>query len=159
MKNKKILIIALVAVMLVVALMAVACEKDVTDNTDLTLQYASQCTSLKVEVSKDGSVIYVYDNGEITNEHNFDIDVSKIVGAVGEKGLLLKKSDFKDGYEFKSENDIAQLNGKLKDAKTLIGVDAEVSISIKADLKAKTVSEYKATYTDANGCEVVITLA
>ncbi len=159
MKNKKILITALLVVMLAVVLTAVACEKTETDNLDLVLGYASECTSLKVEVVKDGETVYVYDNGDITDEYGLNIDVSAIVGKAGEKGLALGKSDFKEGYAFSVEDDKATLTGQLADAEKLLGVNATVNVSVKADLSAKSVTEYKVSYTDKNGYDVVITLS
>lgn len=159
MKNKKILITALLVVTLAVVLTAVACEKTKTDNLDLVLGYASECTSLKVEVCKDGATVYVYDNGEVTDEYGLNIDVSSIVGKAGEKGLALKKSDLKEGYSFSVEDNKATLTAQLADAEKLLGVNATVNVSVKADLSAKSVTEYKVGYTDKNGYDVVITLS
>lgn len=159
MKNKKFLITAVIVLTLAVILAASACEKS-QDKLDLTLGYASECTALKVETSKDGATVYVYDNGEVSDEYNLGVDASAIVGKAGEKGLLLKKSDLKEGYTFKTDGNAATLSAQLADAAALIGVkNATVSVSIKADLGTKSVSEYKVSYTDANGYDVVITLS
>lgn len=158
MKNKKILITAVIVLTLAVIFTAVACEKAV-DQLDLTLSYAGECTSLKVEVAKDEQVVYVYDNGKVTDEYDLGIDVSAIVAKAGENGLRLKKSDFKDGFQFKIEGSKASLSGQFANAAQLIGVDVTADVSIKADLDAKSVSEYKVSYTDARGYNVVITLS
>lgn len=159
MKNKKILITAVIVLTLAVIFTAVACEKTESDNLELMLGYASECTSLKVEVAKDEQVVYVYDNGKVTDEYDLGIDVSAIVAKAGENGLRLKKSDFKDGFQFKIEGSKASLSGQFANAAQLIGVDVTADVSIKADLDAKSVSEYKVSYTDARGYDVVITLS
>lgn len=158
MKTKKILIAVSLILVIALAVTATACQKTETDDLALTLKYASACTSLKVEMSKDGESVYVYDNGTVTDKYGLGIDVSTIVGKAGDGGLLLSKSDFKDGYAFEVKDKKATLEGKFADAEKLIGVKAEVSVKISADLAAGKATEYKVTYTDSNGYDITITL-
>lgn len=147
--------------MLIVSILMAACDKKNTDNMATTLEYASKCTTLKAEMSKDGELIYGYDNGKVNDKYDLGIDVESIVGAKADKGLVLKKTDLKEGYKFSYDDATkkAELTGEFANAKELLGISADsVKLSIKADLKAKSVSEYKVTYTSAKGYDVVITL-
>lgn len=160
-KSKKIALVSLVVVMLLVSILMVACDKKDTDNMATTLEYASKCTKLKVEMSKDGELIYSYDNGVENDKYGLGIDAESIVGTKTDKGLLIKKTDLKEGYKFEydSATQKAALTGEFANAKELLGINADsVKISIKADLKAKSVSEYKVTYTSDKGYDIVITL-
>lgn len=159
--SKKILLVSIVLLIIVTGIFAVACDKKDTDYIANTLEYATKCTTLKVEMSKDGELVYSYDNGVENDKYGLDIDVASIVGTKADKGLLLKKTDLKEGYKFNhdSAKQTAELTGEFANAKELLGIDADkVNLSIKADLKAKKVTEYKVTYTSAKGYDVVITL-
>ncbi len=160
-KTKKTAIVVLVAIMLVASILMVACDKTKTDTLANTFEYASKCTTLKVEMTKDGQLVYSYDNGKVDDKYNLGVDVSALAGDKAEKGLVIKKTDLKEGYTFNydSATQKAELSGEFANASELLGISADkVNVSIKADLKAKSVSEYKVSYTTKDGYDIVITL-
>lgn len=160
--TKKKLVFAVIMVMLLTMLFAVACDQTKTDNLDKAFELMSKADNLKVTVSADDKVLYVYDNGIVTDEYNLGIDHKKLLGEKTADGLTLKKADLQSGYEFAYDESSSEatLKGGFANAKELLGIDCDnVSLSVKANLSNNTISEYTISYTSKNGYDIVISLA
>lgn len=161
-RNKKLIIaIMLVAVIALTMTAFVGCkEKANEDNVGTALENIKSLTNLKVSVNENGTTIYGYDNGNITaNIYNIQLNVNSLVGTKGTNNISITKDNLSDGYTFiyDSATGEATLNGKLKNTgvATLDGADIE----IKTNIKFGTTSQYKVTYKDAWGYDIVIELS
>lgn len=160
--TKKKLVFAVIMVMLLTMLFAVACDQTKTDNLDKAFELMASADNLKVTVSAGDKVLYVYDNGIVTDEYDLGIDHESLLGEKTADGLTLKKADLQSGYEFAYDESSAEatLKGSFANAKDLLGIDCDnVSLSVKANLSNNTISEYTISYTSKNGYDIVISLA
>lgn len=158
MKKSKSVIAAIAATLIVIALCASACVTSEDTQINDALALAATSDYLKVEVSDDNGVFYVFDNGTVTDTYNLGI---KFEDAVGEKGeaVVLKRENLKEGYvcERDSESGKISLAGELTGTGSL-GIDG-AKITLEADTSAKKLTTYMISYTDANGYKVKIYLA
>ena len=112
MKKNNILIAVIAATLIVVALCAAACVT--TEDTQINDAFALAAESgyLKVEVSDDNGVFYIYDNGTVTDTYNLGIKFEDVVGGKGE-AVVLNRENLKEGYVCEREDVIISLAGEL----------------------------------------------
>lgn len=156
MKKNNILIAVIAATLIVVALCAAACVT--TEDTQINDAFALAAESgyLKVEVSDDNGVFYIYDNGTVTDTYNLGIKFEDVVGGKGE-AVVLKRENLKEGYVCEREDGKISLAGELTGTGSL-GIDG-AKITLEADTSAKKLTTFIISYTDANGYKVKISLA
>ena len=156
MKKNNILIAVIAATLIVVAFCAAACVT--TEDTQINDAFALAAESgyLKVEVSDDNGVFYIYDNGTVTDTYNLGIKFEDVVGGKGE-AVVLKREKLKEGYGCEREDGQISLAGELTGTGSL-GIDG-AKITLEADTSAKKLTTFIINYTDANGYKVKISLA
>ena len=158
MKKNNILIAVIAATLIVVALCAAACVT--TEDTQINDAFALAAESgyLKVEVSDDNGVFYIYDNGTVTDTYNLGIKFEDVVGAKGE-AVVLKRDNLKEGYVCETD----ETTGRISLAGELVGTGAlgidGAKVTLEADTAASKLSTFIISYTDGNGYKVRISLA
>lgn len=158
MKRSKTVIAAIAAILLVVALCASACVTTEKSQINDALALAAESDYLKVEVSDDNGVFYIFDNGTVTDTYGLGIKFEDVVGGKGE-AFVLKNSNLKEGYVCERDGSTGKisLSGELADTGSL-GIDG-AKITFEADTSAKKLSSFIISYTDGNGYKVKISLA
>ncbi len=160
MKRSKIFTAAIALVIaLAAAICLSACDKTVQD-TQINDAFALVAESdyLKVEVSDNSGVVYIYDNGKVTDPYDLGIKFEDVVGEKGD-AVKLTTDNLKEGYKCDkdAESGKVSLTAELVNTSSLGNIDG-ATISLKANTVEKTVESCVITYTE-NGYRVSIYLA
>lgn len=158
MKRNKIIVAVIAIALVAVAVFATAC--DTTEDTRIkdALKLASQGDYLKVEVSDDAGLFYVYDNGKVTDSYGLGIKFEDVVAEKGE-AFAFTEENLKEGYVCETDDTTGKisLSAELVNTDSL-GIDG-AKLLLEANTVEKEVTTYVITYTDENGYKVRITLA
>lgn len=158
MKRNKIIVAVIALALVAVAVFATAC--DTTEDTRIkdALKLASQGDYLKVEVSDDAGLFYVYDNGKVTDSYGLGIKFEDVVTEKGE-AFAFTEENLKEGYVCETD----ETTGKISLSAELVNTDSlgidGAKLLLEANTVEKEVTTYVITYTDENGYKVRITLA
>lgn len=160
MKNKKILLIAAIAILAVVLTTAfTACNTEEKIYEQIFSVCAKQ-NDLAVTVKQGDVTVYTYADGVGSSDfEDLDVDAGAYieVGKNAGKTLTLDDlaSDVKRSYEEVTGE--FEIEGKLANAKKLLGIDVTANIHLKGNYITGKVEIYEVTYVH-NGFDVTITL-
>lgn len=159
MKRNKIIVAVIAIALAAVAVFATACVTTEDTQINDALRLASQGDYLKVEVSDDAGLFYVYDNGKVTDSYGLGIKFEDVVGEKGE-AFAFTVDNLKEGYVCEKDAETGKVSLSAELVNTASGPDIDgAKLVLEANTVKKEVTTYVITYTDGNGYKVRITLA
>lgn len=158
MKRSKTLIAAVAAIVIAVALIASACVVEDTQIDD-AFKLAAKGDYLKVEVSDENGIFYIYDNGKVTDVYGLGIRFEDVAGEKGE-AFAFTTANLKEGYKCDNDKESGKvsLKAELVNTQALGNIDG-ATVVLEANTVTNEVFTYTVSYTDENGYKVKITLA
>lgn len=160
MKKNKFIVVAVAAALIVAfALTASACVTEENTQINDAFKLAAQNDYLKVEVSDESGLIYVFDNGVVTDVYGLGIKFEDLVGQKGEAAALTAEN-LKEGYvcERDAETGDISLSAELVNTQNICDLDGAM-LTLKANTVKKEITSCVISYTDNNGYKIKITLA
>lgn len=161
MKNNKFMTAALAVIAIIVLAASLsACVTEEDKQIDEAFALAAKGDYLKVEVSDDNGVFYIYDNGVVTDLYDLGIKFEEVVGQKGEAFRFTSKN-LKEGYvcEKNTASGKISLSAELVGTSSLAGGIDGAKVVLVANTVTKEVTTFTVTYTDEKGYKVRITLA
>lgn len=157
--KKRILVVALVAVIVATAVLLTACNTEEQIYDQIFTLCAKQ-NNLGITVKQGDITVYTYKDGAGHSDfEDMQIDASAYIRVAENAGKKLSLADLAADAS-KSYEEVSgafEIQGALADAKSVLGIDVTATIHLKGNYMSNAVEIYSIAY-QHNGFDVTITL-